>query len=81
MAAVGLNSDRSILDSVARLISVRSASASSDHPRSARNRASRCAIRRSISGPAAAGRSVEAVAISIERDYLELEMNSTIVLE
>jgi hypothetical protein len=55
IAAVGLNSDRSSRDSVARLMPVRSASASSDQPLSARRRARRCAMRRSISRSAAGG--------------------------
>ena len=76
MAAVGLNSQRSRRERVARLIPVRPASASRVHPRSARNADSRRAMRRSI------GREAESTGeggspISISADFLNIENLTT----
>ena len=58
-------------DSVARLMPVRSASASSDHVRSARSRARRRAIRRSMSASAVGSVMVMVFGISNWRHYLQ----------
>lgn len=76
MVAVGLNSQRSRRERVARLIPVRPASASRVHPRSARNAESRRAMRRSI-GREADSTGQGGSLISILADFLNPENLTT----